>query len=96
MRQNLKLEKEAASSKNIINNNNFSKTLKEQPNFNYINNKQANIQVINYNPYGTSISVNKPPLQSNYIYNITKKEEENYNYNRTKAKIHIIEEAKIK
>lgn len=96
MRQNLKLEKEAAlKNLNTINNNNFSKTIKEPRS--PARNEKPNIQILNYNPYGTAISINKPALQSNYIYNnITKKQKENNADNQTKAKIYIIEEAKTK
>lgn len=90
MRQNLKLEKEAAL-KNL--NNNFSRTIKEPKS--PARNEKPNIQILNFNPYGTTIALNKPALQSNYIYNITKKEKEYEQDNQIRSNIHVLEEAKI-
>jgi hypothetical protein len=91
MRQSLKLEKEA-----ILRNpnNNFSRSIKE-PKSPALNEK-LNKQILNYNPYGRTIAMNKPILTSNYLYNIIKKENENYENNKKKSKIYIVEEAKIK
>ena len=70
MRQTLKLEKDAAM-KNLNN----SKNHKEPKSPKY--NEKPNIRILNYNPYGTNITINKPSLQSNYMYNLAKKEKEN-------------------
>lgn len=95
MRQNHKLEKEAII-KNMNNhyNENFSKTSKgyKTP----IRNDKPNIQLFNYNAYGSTIGTSKPTLQSNILYNITKKEKENYNDNQYKANTEVIEEAKVR
>ena len=93
MRQNLKLEKEAAF-RNLNINNNFSKTIKEPKS--PARNQKQKIQILNYNPYGTTFSVNRPTLQSNYMYNLAKKEKENYNDSQINPKINVIEESKKK
>lgn len=70
MRQTLKLEKEAAM-KNLNNSKIYKETKSPK------HNQKPNIRIMNYNPYGTNITVNKPSLQSNYMYNMAKKEKEN-------------------
>jgi len=67
MRQNLKLEKEAAL-KSLNNSKNLKETISPKTTL------RTNTQFLNFNPYGIDASVNKPVLQSNFIYNIVKKE----------------------